>query len=760
MKRFRLYIAILFFAFITSLFFYQVLLQGKVPIAADTIVGLYHPFRDFYASNYPNGIPFKNFLITDPVRQQYPWRFLAVEEIKQFSLPLWNPYSGAGTPLLANFQTGAFYPLNIIFLIFPFITSWSILIMLQIFLSSLFMYLYLRYLRLHVLACILGAFTFSLSGFAIAWLEWNTILQTVMWVPLLLLAKDHYLRERKLRWIGVLIFSECSLLLAGHLQTAFYCLIIVNLYLLARIYEIVKKEAPTHFFGRCFKLFKPFVATGLVVAAITSIQWIPTLQLIINSARQADQADWQVAGWFIPWQNLVQFLVPDFFGNPATLNYWGVWNYGELVGYVGIVPLIMVLFALFYRRDKKTVFFGGLFFFSLVFSLPTFFAKLPYLFSIPYLSSSQPTRLLFVVDFSLAILAALGMDLFIKRKRGVLYPVFFLILCLAGLWIVAVMLFGVFGITFDQAQVAQNNLKLPTIIFTASIFLLSLSTFLKGKRLHLGIIIILVLISFLDLLRFGWKFTPFTNKEYLYPKTKSLKFLQKDTSIFRIMTTDNRILPPNFSVMYGLESVDLYDPLYLRRYGELIAAMERGEPNINPPFGFNRIIAPHAVSSPLLNLLNVKYVLSFSDISSARFRKVYSEGNTMIFENNENLPRAFFVNKVVSADNTQDAIEKLFKHSRKLADIAIVEGGSGEDLDYSGGTVKIESYTPDSVVLKTKNSGAGFMVLTDAFFPSWKAAIVSDSESNPAKIYRTDFVFRGIILPAGEHKVVFTQGLM
>lgn len=760
MKHLYLYLAILFFAFVTALFFYQVFLQGKVPVAADAIVGLYHPYRDFYASNYPNGIPFKNFLVTDPVRQQYPWRFLAIEEIKNFNLPLWNPYNGAGMPLLANFQTAAFYPLNIIFILFPFITSWSILIILQIFLASLFMYLYLRHLRLHALACVLGALTFSLSGFSIAWLEWNTILQTVMWVPLLLLAKDHYLRDEKLRWIGVLIFSESSLLLAGHLQTAFYCLVIVNLYLFARIYQIVKVEAQTHPFRRCFKLLKPFVVIGLVVAVITSIQWLPTLQLIINSARQADQVDWQAAGWFMPWQNLIQFFVPDFFGNPATLNYWGVWNYGELVGYVGIVPLIMVFLSLFFRRDKKTAFFGSLFFLSLFFSLPTIFAKLPYLFSIPYLSSSQPTRLLSIVDFSLAILAALGFDLYIKRKKGVLYPIFFIALCFISIWIVAWIIFGLFGMTLDQALIARSNLKLPTFIFVISSVLLSLSIFFKGKKLQKGIIIILVLISLLDLLRFGWKFTPFTNKEYLYPQTKTLAFLHKDPSVFRIMTTDSRILPPNFSIMYALESIDLYDPLYLRRYGELIAAMERGEPNINPPFGFNRIITPHAISSSFLNLLNVKYILSLSDISSTRFRKVFSEGNTKIFENKENLPRAFFVKKIVSADNTQDAIEKLFKYSSNLSEIAVVEGLRGEDLDFSKGEVVFESYNPNRIILKTKNSSAGFLVLTDAFFPSWKATIVSGSERSLVKIYMSDFVFRGIFIPAGEHKIIFSQDLM
>src|SRR6478736_4738044 len=86
---------------ISLVFFSPTVVSGKLPIPADTIIGLYHPFRDLFAKDYPNGIPYKNFLITDPVRQQYPWRWLAITSEKNMQLPLWNPYTFAGGPLLA-----------------------------------------------------------------------------------------------------------------------------------------------------------------------------------------------------------------------------------------------------------------------------------------------------------------------------------------------------------------------------------------------------------------------------------------------------------------------------------------------------------------------------------------------------------------------------------------------------------------------------------------------------------------------------------
>jgi len=135
---------ILLILVIFAFFFNSFLIKGKLPIPSDTIIGLYHPFRDLYAKEYPRGIPFKNFLITDPVRQQYPWRELAISLEKKGELPLWNPYNMGGYPLLANFQSAAFYPLNILFFVLPFNISWGLLIFLSPLLSAIFLYFYLK----------------------------------------------------------------------------------------------------------------------------------------------------------------------------------------------------------------------------------------------------------------------------------------------------------------------------------------------------------------------------------------------------------------------------------------------------------------------------------------------------------------------------------------------------------------------------------------------------------------------------------------
>jgi len=752
MKKNLFFLVLICFAVV--IFFKAFLLNGLLPIPSDTIVGLYHPFRDFYAKDYPNGIPFKNFLITDPVRQQYVWKNLVLESEKKLKLPLWNPYSFAGYPLLANFQSSVFYPLNLL-LILPFASFWSLFILLQPLLAGIFLFLYLNNLRLARKASLLGSLTFAFCGFSIAWLEWGNILHTVLWLPLILLSIDKLLdinsRKSTIVWSIMLIFSSLSSFFAGHLQTFFYLAAFSTVYFLAKF--IIGR--------RQLRILGIFGIIAILITVISLVQLLPTINFILLSARNLDQS-WLNPGWFIPWQNVLQFFAPDFFGNPATLNYWGIWNYGEFVGYVGIVSLIFAFFAIL-RKDKKIIFFVAMILISLLFVLPTPLAKLPYKYALPFLSTAQPTRLLFIIDFSLSVLAALGFDYFLKVKNQIkiIYILGIFSLIFAGLWIY-VFRFGK-GISQINLLVARQNLIFPTVVFIlSSIFIVSIILFPRkisqretAVRFFSFLIIGLLLV---DLLRFGWKYTAFTDNAYLFPTTKTTAFLEKNLGNYRIMETDSKILPPNFSNFYKFQSVDGYDPLYLQNYAEFAAAWGRGVPDIFPPFGFNRIITPENYTSDFANLLGVKYVLTFNPITEPNFKLVAEEGQTKIYENTNVLSRTFFIGRTIYANNKQSAIDLLFDKNYPLKYRAVVEGQGAENLSraWSVGLAQIISYEENKVVIKTQNQGDGFLVLTDTNYPSWHVTI----DGKEARIYKTDYNFRGVIVPKGDHILSFYISLL
>lgn len=746
---------------IVVVFFWQMFFKGLLPIPSDTIAGLYYPFREAYFKTNPNGLPYKNFLITDPVRQQYPWRNLAIDILKKGEIPSWNPYNFAGTPLIGNFQSSVFYPLNFLFLILPFSVSWSIMIFLGPLLAGIFMYLYLDSLNLKKSASILGSITFAFSGFFVAWFEWGTIIQTSLWLPLIFLSIDKifiYTSKKDKRniviWSSVFIVANTFSFFAGYLQAFFYIILLSLSYIVVRLVQNKKKLKPLLFFIICF----------ISLAILTFVQWYPTLKFILLSARDVDVGNYKMVGWFIPWQNVIQFIVPDFFGNPATLNYWGIWNYGEFIGYVGIVPLIFSLLSMVFRKDKKSVFFTLVLILSLILAFPTIFAKIPFHFNLPFISTAQPTRLLFIVDFALAVLSALGFDYFIKSENKKRF--LFILILFSSVFIIVwtfILFFGANFISQTNLPVAKQNLIFPSVLFVISLIVFILMVFLGERQLSkfklFNILMpLLILLTIVDLFRFGWKFESFTNQKFLYPSSSITSFLQNQKGIFRVMPTDSKILPPNFSIMYKIQTLDGYDPLYLRRYGDLMAAIGRSAPNIDTPFGFNRIITPQDYKSNLINFLNVKYVLSLENISDVKFKKVFTDGYVNVYENLQVMPRTFFAINSYVAKDKQDAINSIFDKNYKPVDRATVENVPDKSMfntKISKGTAEIVEYSENLVKITTQNGGDGFLVLTDSFYPTWHATV----DGKETRIFLTDLNFRGIFVPKGKHQVIFYDKL-
>lgn len=718
-------IAVIFFVFLVGVFFRQTIFEGKLPVPSDALVGLYHPWRDLYSKDYPRGVPFKNFLITDPVRQQIPWRKIAIDQWKEGTIPLWNPYNFSGVPILANVQAAALYPFNIPFLLFPFIDAWTMLIMLQPLLAGLFMYSYLRSLKLRYIASLLGAIAWSFSGFNVAWLTWGTMGHVALWLPLALLSIDK-------SWYFLLIFSLLSQFFAGHAQISLYFMIVVL------AYAVFRKALG----------MRLILALGLVVL-ITSVQWLPLWSWLQESGRIIG-TDWHKEGWFLPWQHLVQFVAPDFFGNPTTLNYWGQWNYGEFIGYIGLLPLIFAIIALFAGIGRVRIFWVMTLAVGLIFALPTPIAFLPFILKIPILSSLQPTRLIFVIDFALSVLAAYGCHEFFENTKKHRVTV--------GLTLIGIILAILWGVSFVWSfEVSRRNLVLPTTVF----FVGAALTIIYSRIRHVtmfGNIVALAIIGIVgvDLIRFGWKFTPFTPTEYFFPETKVLSFFKQQSRPFRIMSVDKRILPPNTASYFGIESVEGYDPIISSRYEELMAAIARGKPDIQPPFGFNRIVSLESPDGSLVPLLSARYVLSLTDLPQKYLVKVFEEGETRIYEDSRAVPRVYVVERPIISFGKEETIKALytikdFRHEAVVeGDVSILSVPIGSDE-----SVSLTRYESNRLEIVTTLSAPRLLVVANAYHPGWRAAI----DGNKTQIYRTNYAFQGVVVPQGSHKVTFSYAL-
>lgn len=758
-------VPILIILLFSGIFFKQTLLSGKLPVPSDTLVGMYHPWLDFIAKEYPAGLPYKNFLITDPIRQQIPWRKLAIDSIQKGNFNPWNLYSFSGTPLAANIQSGFFYPFNILFFFLPFPVAWSVLIMLQQILAGIFFYLFLKSsLKLSIWASVFGAVCFMFCGFMTVWLTWGTIGQTLLWLPLSLVLSDILLTTPKTKTritasisLGLVLATQYF---AGHSQIFLYSFSLFIAYVFFRFfnYKTLVVSRKKIFFGILISL--------ALFILLTSIHWMPFLSELPSISRLHEGALTAKEGFFIPFQNLLQFIAPDFFGNPATLNYWGIWNYGEFSGYIGIAGLFFVFFSIFSKKKHEIIFWFVITIIGLLFALPTPVSTIPYNLRISILSSLQPTRLLSVVDFCLCILAAIGLEAWInnyRKKQTLMFIVlsssFFVLL-----WYVVK--FNLYGITQENLEVTSRNIIFPSLIYVLVIVILVACMVIKKiassaerdrndtqKIVPIAGAIIIIGIAFFDLTRFGWKFTPFTDASLFFPKTEIILFLEKQPKPFRITSIDDRIMPPNVSAYYGIESIAGYDPLYDSRYEKFIAAMERGEPNIKPPYGFNRIITPKNINSPLFRLLGVRFVLSLTDIKDDRFTKVMQEGQTRLYEYNEVLPRAYLVNRTKVINDEVALIKEMYNSSFLPQETALVEKEIAISNDPLAESEKagIIAYTDSQIDLNIQTSGSRFLFLGNTYNQNWKAYV--NQKITP--VYRANDIFMGIVVPNGVHQVSF-----
>jgi hypothetical protein len=158
----------------------------------------------------------------------------------------------------------------------------------------------------------------------------------------------------------------------------------------------------------------------------------------------------------------------------------------------------------------------------------------------------------------------------------------------------------------------------------------------------------------------------------------------------------------------------------------------------------------------------------------AKFRRVYADADTVLYENTAVFPRAFVVSGGVLPrpelgglysmylDPFDPTSEALLDAAPPGSDLPVRRMGEGHppvppqpggspDPGVSGSVqaATIESYTPERVVVQATAERPGLLVLTDLYHPGWRARV--DGVETP--VWRADYFFRGVPLAPGAHEV-------
>lgn len=685
----------------------------------------------------------------DLVSFLYPVYSFAARSLKAGDLPLWNPYLYGGAPFAADNQSGLFYPLNLAaFLLRPRLDyrTMELQAVAHFYLAGVCAYLGFRYIKRQPLkrwAALVGAAAFMFSDLFVTHFGNLNMIASAAWLPLIFCLFRRALDEKRFALAagaGVLLGFAA---LAGHVQPLIYTVLALGLYFLYHAHGHRQSN------WRALLGMTSLLAVTMIVAfGVAAPALLPSYEMSRLSLR-AGLTYQDASQYSLPPAALVGLLVPGIFGRGPS-GYWGPWPRVE-VGYVGILPLLLASLALLLRRDNLTRFLALLAVLALFLALGNFTILHGWLYRfVPGFNMIRaPARFIYLLDFALAALAALGLDVLLRPIPRSSRHTWCQVLRFSPLLVLSVALI-VLPVTCATLLYSQD--KAPEIFallltgtsgIVFALVLLSCGVailHLRGRhRVHqftLGLIVF-VLILF-DLASLG----AYTELEFNDPTAgfehpAAIAFLKNDPGYYRIDTRTEvwDVWQPDLSLLHGIFDVwGIYNPLVLadyHRYWEGLGSR----------------------STSLYNFLNAKYVVGHKDVvlDWEKFELAFDADPTVnVYRNTQVLPRAFVVHKSSSVPDQEQAFTAIHRTNFDPATTVVVEDGSTLTAATPGTSeARIVSYSNNEIRLQASTSIPGYLVMSEVYYPGWKVEV----DGHPADLQRANYAFRAVLLPPGAHQV-------
>ena len=595
-----------------------------------------------------------NPLMWDGVAEFYPWRLFAAQTLHSGYLPLWNPHQFCGTPFVANSQSAVFYPLNLLFCLLPVTQAFGVSVLLHLFLTGVFSYLFLRSsaLGLGRAAALVGAVAWQTCHWQVAWLALPTFLCVSAWLPLALLLVDRAAERPTMTRAVPLGLCLGLMLLAGHLQIALYCFGLITAY---AVFRILPPHVKTH-----WPALLGCATLALALASgLAAPQLLPAFELARVSHRAGGAPTWAAYQGYVrlavPPAKLVTLFLPGFFGSPTRGTYWGIGlnggpgEYMEHACYGGVLTLLFALTGLAtWRKGAVTRFFAVSAAVTLLLALGSPLNALPF-FGLPgFAQTGSPGRILILWSFCVSVLAAMGAQAILQKQwrslawgAGTFLVAFLLALGYAATWVGRNYPAGALAVNLS----AQGDLwRLPLgLLFGAAA---ALWLWQRGSIKTPAVGAILVVLVGADLLAAGYGFNRTTAPQNVYPVTPLIAFLQAHKAEGRIMPINRRwgyndpanpppaILPPNTATVYGLDDMQGYDSLLTGQYFQFAIALDGGSPA--PPENGNMVFT-YGLGSREARQAGARFVVTREAVLGAV--PVFQNGGAYVYEDKGALPQ-------------------------------------------------------------------------------------------------------------------------
>ena len=726
----------------------------------------------------------KGFLWNDFLEQNFVYRLFSAVWLKKGIIPFWNPYVFSGMPFFADIQAALLYPVNLILTFFaskewlsPILVEYQII--LHIAMAGSFMYLLAKEFGATKSGSFLAGITFMLCGFFTTHIFHSNLIYAASWFPLVV-----FLFKRTIDRISLLYMSSTAIVLA----IVFFCgypqLMVHMYYWLGAyyIYGLITRIVNKTKTALEIKRFLLFLSLVILSVGISAVQLLPTQELAQNSVRPKLEFKESCEGSF-RFYRFITLLVPNYFGKPQKGIYWGISEkdvnagahyYWETAIYTGTVTLFLAFIACFFIRTPIVIFLLIMSIISFLLSMgDSFFLYKLFFNYLPGFNAFRiPARFAFLFSFSVALLGALGLSWFQKEclkvsnnKKQIIEKIFLILAVFAVIWGLAY-LFGAFkngisdfiikserfGNNFREISFYVDKHIYPDVVKNVWIFVMffiCLSVLfiarLRAKISAKIFTLFLVSITLLDFFVFGYGYAAGNiDPRLIYYKTELVKQLQKlgESEFFRINSRSSNpstddlggpymIFRKNQGSVHNLFLMEGYNPLRLKR--QLVNRKDK-----------------------TLDILNVKY-------------KIYVDENNQrmsLIPHPTYFPRCRMVYNYIVEKNENDILNKMYSPEFDHARTIILEEKPQIDIQPSNDSIenncKIISYSLNKIDIEVKTQKNGLLVLSEIYFPSWKAMV----DNKPVPLYRADYALRAIPVSEGYHKVscffskeVFMKGL-
>jgi hypothetical protein len=702
-----------------------------------------------------------NFELQDGVFYFQP--FLRYTRDQLPKLPLWNPFILGGFPFVADAQSAVFSPFSVPSYLLPFWSSLALAAALKLFAAAFGTHLLGRALGMRFGGALLAGVVYAFGLFMVVWL--TTALASV-WVliPWLLVMSEHVVRRPGPLPVAGLSIAIALQFFGGHPESSFHALFATLAFVVLRLVQRRRAGGVI-----AMPLFAWCVAL-LAGTALAAVMLLPFLEALSESRQTAQRLLEPESPRF-----LFGLFLADYWGRPTQLlldNPLTGFSYNH-VFYAGALTLMLAPAALFARPQAERIAVAAFAVFALamVVGIEPVFSLVS---GLPVFDLAKNGRMIVLLLLCLALLAGWALDdlsgppLSRRRTRmivGAGFAIFFFPFA-------AMLVTGRISLEHlgDAARIAwlfedRQDLGLPPAQVAGPIRLAALLEWLavggvalvllvlrSGTRLApRAFVVLAVALVAADLFNVGMGQNPAIPRENATaPVTPAMReLLAQRLNRFAGLSL---ALPSNVGMDYGLYDARGYDYPVERRVDTFWRTNINGLIGDLPPVFANG----DARSRHALGLLSVTRILQPPEedpITDARV--VYDGPDARVYANDFALPRVILVDRQRTVAGEQAALRAVSDIGFNGREVAITEravpGVRQDDGGRAGGTgaARLVSYEPERAVAITSADRTGLLVLTDVYYPGWKASV--DGRGVPLE--RVNYFLRGVAVPPGAHRV-------